>query len=327
MGEGEKRSAQEKREEAAQRKAEREVKRVEKEKEKAHKQALNAVSKGMKRENWMEYMTICLDHSLANDKGGVELLTTLQLEGLQCKASTQPLPGAVSFTRTVLTADNGDVIRDEVAEPTVILVQQAEALTAHIANNTLLTYATQAKSILGQAPTLLVVGLDKVMKSKKKNAVTRLQWEEEMLVLQFQFKMSAYYIETTGELSEHLRMLCKAVAERPHKLDKELYIECGKDSVSVGKDGTGLLKVWTKQLQDIRHISEAIANAVTTQYPSPRLLLQFLAKEGAGAVQLLADINVRRGVGSLASNRRVGPEAAKRIVQYFTSKDSTELIS
>ena len=47
---------------------------------------------------------------------GVELLTTLQLEGLQCKATTQPLPGTVSFTRTVLAADEGDVIRDEVRD-------------------------------------------------------------------------------------------------------------------------------------------------------------------------------------------------------------------
>ena len=34
-------------------------------------QALAAVAKGMKKENWMEYMDVIVDEKVANHKGGL----------------------------------------------------------------------------------------------------------------------------------------------------------------------------------------------------------------------------------------------------------------
>ena len=67
-------------------------------------------------------------------------------------------------------------------------------------------------------------------------------------------------------------------------------------------------------------MNEAVASAVAHRYPSPLILTDFITDtDKESAVQTLADIPVRRGVGSLANVRRVGPEAARRIVTFYST--------
>lgn len=42
----------------------------------------------------------------------------------------------------------------------------------------------------------------------------------------------------------------------------------------VERDGSGLLEVWSRQIQQLNRVSPAVASAVTASYPSPQLLLQ-----------------------------------------------------
>lgn len=44
--------------------------------------------------------------------------------------------------------------------------------------------------------------------------------------------------------------------------------------VRVEREGSGLSKVWSRQLQQLNRVSPAVASAVTAAYPSPQLLLQ-----------------------------------------------------
>lgn len=44
--------------------------------------------------------------------------------------------------------------------------------------------------------------------------------------------------------------------------------------VRVGRDGSGLTRVWSSQLQQLNRVSPAVASAVTAAFPSPQLLLQ-----------------------------------------------------
>lgn len=42
----------------------------------------------------------------------------------------------------------------------------------------------------------------------------------------------------------------------------------------VERDGSGLIQVWSRQIQQLNRVSPAVASAVTAAYPSPQLLLQ-----------------------------------------------------
>lgn len=42
----------------------------------------------------------------------------------------------------------------------------------------------------------------------------------------------------------------------------------------VERDGSGLIQVWCKQIQQLNRVSPAVASTVTAAYPSPQLLLQ-----------------------------------------------------
>lgn len=44
--------------------------------------------------------------------------------------------------------------------------------------------------------------------------------------------------------------------------------------VRVERDGSGLIQVWSRQIQQLNRVSPAVASAVTAAYPSPQLLLQ-----------------------------------------------------
>lgn len=44
--------------------------------------------------------------------------------------------------------------------------------------------------------------------------------------------------------------------------------------VRVERDGSGLIQVWRRQIQQLNRVSPAVASAVTAAYPSPQLLLQ-----------------------------------------------------
>lgn len=42
----------------------------------------------------------------------------------------------------------------------------------------------------------------------------------------------------------------------------------------VERDGSGLIQVWGKQIQQLNRVSPAVASTITKSFPSPRLLLQ-----------------------------------------------------
>ncbi|XP_063682222.1 crossover junction endonuclease EME1-like [Bolinopsis microptera] len=311
----------------------REQKRIEKEKEKAAKQAKAAVAKGMKRENWMDYMQVLIDSKIAEDKGGTEMLTTLELEGMKCDVISQPLPNTISFIRFELSADDGIVSKTKIFEDTVLLVEQAETVAAHVQSDNLVTHVRQCISILSEhvtcTVTLLVLGFDKLMKSKRKGTINRLDWEQGVVALQMELNVSTYIIKDTAQLVDNVRMYCKALGERPHKLKhhKDLFIGTSKTPLFVDREGGGYLQVFIAQLQDIRSVNEAVATAVAQQYPSPVILSNYIdSTDKDTVINTLAGIPVRRGVGTLANVRRVGPEAAKRIVLFYSSSDPLQEI-
>ncbi|CAL8093859.1 unnamed protein product [Calicophoron daubneyi] len=108
-------------------------------------------------------------------------------------------------------------------------------------------------------------------------------------------------------------------------------------------------RVWLAQLGQWRGLTGEIAHAVTLTYPTARSFFQACRdreQRNHESVHLfhneqseankkkrphpfeseLADLDVRRGAGVLATRRKLGPEFARRLITHFTSTDPDEII-
>ncbi|XP_017895548.1 PREDICTED: probable crossover junction endonuclease EME2 isoform X7 [Capra hircus] len=94
----------------------------------------------------------------------------------------------------------------------------------------------------------------------------------------------------------------------------------------VARDGMGLRGAWWRQVRQFNRVSPAVADAVVSAFPSPRLLQQ--AYEACGTEQerlaLLADLPVK--TGKRAPPRRVGPDLSRRICLFLTTTDPDLLL-
>ncbi|KAL4675629.1 hypothetical protein H8959_009774 [Pygathrix nigripes] len=94
----------------------------------------------------------------------------------------------------------------------------------------------------------------------------------------------------------------------------------------VARDGTGLRGAWRRQIRQFSRVSPAVADAVVTAFPSPRLLQQAL--EACSTEQertgLLADLPVLPSEGGRP--RRVGPDLSRRICLFLTTANPDLLL-
>lgn len=163
--------------------------------------------------------------------------------------------------------------------------------------------------------------------------VTRTDIEEALVDLQIKTDVCVYQCETDEDVALKIAVFTKAVAERPYK--KSLSDGIGfcldrldKTSLKVSKDGQGMVNVWQQQIQQFRNVSREMAAAIVAEYPSPQLLKHTYEQCHSlqNAMLLLEDILVRRGGGSLATSRRIGPELSKRFYILFHSKENSDLV-
>nr|VZI39058.1 unnamed protein product [Spirometra erinaceieuropaei] len=90
-------------------------------------------------------------------------------------------------------------------------------------------------------------------------------------------------------------------------------------------------RTWLSQLGQWHGVTGEVATAIATVYPTPRCLFEAIWRDvdentNLEAVQekataMLADLPIRRGAGILATQNRLGPQLARRIVTFFTSPD------
>ncbi|XP_060262246.1 probable crossover junction endonuclease EME2 isoform X4 [Ovis aries] len=134
------------------------------------------------------------------------------------------------------------------------------------------------------------------------------------------------------ELSQHVCAFTKALAQRPFKQARESgafpFCTSGRWTAGerVARDGMGLRGAWWRQVRQFNRVSPAVADAVVSAFPSPRLLQQ--AYEACGTEQerlaLLADLPVK--TGKRAPPRRVGPDLSRRICLFLTTTDPDLLL-
>ncbi|XP_037013032.2 probable crossover junction endonuclease EME2 [Artibeus jamaicensis] len=198
-------------------------------------------------------------------------------------------------------------------------------------------------------PHLAVIGLDAYLWSRQPNAQEMQQpespgvarakvvvgWpevEEALVLLQLWANLDVLLVASWQELSQRVCAFTKALAQRPFKRFQEskAFSFCTARRWVAGervtRDGTGLRGAWWRQIRQFNRVSPAVADAVVTAFPSPRLLQQ--AYLGCSTEQermaLLADLPVKvDGSGRL---RRVGPDLSRRICLFLTSTNPDLLL-
>lgn len=198
-------------------------------------------------------------------------------------------------------------------------------------------------------PHLAVIGLDAYLWSHQPNAQEMQQpesprvacadvvvgWpevEEALVLLQLWANLNVLLVASWQELSQHVCAFTKALAQRPFKKFQESrafsFCTAGRWAAGerVTRDGTGLQGAWWRQIRQFNRVSPAVADAVVTAFPSPRLLQQAYLACGTEQerLALLADLPVKVDEG--ARPRRVGPDLSRRICLFLTSTNPDLLL-
>ncbi|XP_055418312.1 probable crossover junction endonuclease EME2 isoform X2 [Bubalus kerabau] len=196
---------------------------------------------------------------------------------------------------------------------------------------------------------LAVIGLDAYLWSQKPSAqetqqpehpaVTRAEaavgWpevEEALVRLQLWANVDVLLVASWQELSQHVCAFTKALAQRPFKQARESgafpFCTSGRWAAGeqVARDGTGLRRAWWRQVRQFNRVSPAVADAIVSAFPSPRLLQQAYVACGTEQerLSLLADLPVKTGKG--APPRRVGPDLSRRVCLFLTTTDPDLLL-
>ncbi|XP_046953933.1 probable crossover junction endonuclease EME2 isoform X1 [Lynx rufus] len=314
-----------------------------------------AAAKALRPEQALRRVAVRVDPAVLEDAGAGILLEALSTLGCEYQVETQRLARSLRWTRAKPDSCPRTVpseVRDAGEQDFLLLLEPEEFLQG--VNQLTQTSGPPCSvpwiSPEGSAsPHVAVIGLDAYLWSHQPSnihetrqpetaAVARtavaLSWprvEEALVLLQLWAHLDVLLVASWQELSRHVCAFTKAFAQRPLKQYRESrafsFCVAGRwaGGERVARDGTGLRGVWWRQIRQFNRVSPAVADAVVTAFPSPRLLQQAYrtCNTEQERTALLADLPVKTGDG--ARPRRVGPDLARRICLFLTTT-SPELL-
>lgn len=146
------------------------------------------------------------------------------------------------------------------------------------------------------------------------------------MLLQLWANLDVLLVASWQELSQHVCAFTKALAQRPFKQLQESRTFAFCTAGRMTREGIGLRGTWWRQIRQFNRVSPAVADAVVTAFPSPRLLQQAYLACGTDQerLALLADLSVKVDEGTRP--RRVGPDLSRRICLFLTSTNPDLLL-
>ncbi|KAM4524147.1 essential meiotic structure-specific endonuclease subunit 2 isoform 2-T2 [Odontesthes bonariensis] len=149
--------------------------------------------------------------------------------------------------------------------------------------------------------------------------------QEVLVYLQLYKNISLVFLDGWQDVTDHVCAVTKALSKRPFKLltERSELPFCVDGSWASGArvewDGSGLIQVWSRQIQQLNRVSSAVASTVIASYQSPQLLLQAYQNLGSEEERkgMLAGLLVNTG----GKERRIGPEISARIYRCFTAQN------
>ncbi|XP_027469262.1 probable crossover junction endonuclease EME2 isoform X4 [Zalophus californianus] len=158
------------------------------------------------------------------------------------------------------------------------------------------------------------------------------QLTQALVLLQLWAHLDVLLVASWQELSQHVCAFTKALAQRPFRRYREScafsFCVAGRWAASerVASGGRGLRGIWWRQIRQFHRVSPAVADAIVTAFPSPRLLQQAYTRCSTEQerLALLADLPVKMGDG--VRPRRVGPDLSRRICLFLTTTNPELLL-
>ncbi|XP_069686939.1 transcriptional regulator ATRX isoform X2 [Periplaneta americana] len=269
----------------------RELKLAEQAKNKAEKLAAAEALRSKKPGECLKYIRACLDQQLLATEYGGELLVSLQSEGMQYNVQSNPVPFSVFWIR--------EIQEHSVGEDKEVHVESREQEEDQV---------------------LVVWHWDKVLKLIFAKDLMNQVLSIQRIVPHKKLTLIIYGVESYFRLEKQKR-----------EQDKFSWYAAGdsRDCVRVDKNGNGLLRLWQQQLSQFNRVGMETAQAITAVYRSPSALLE--AYENCGSQKeaelLLESIPIRRGVGPLATTKKVGPDLSKKVHAFLTAVDGDAPLS
>ncbi|CAB1443967.1 unnamed protein product [Pleuronectes platessa] len=296
--------------------------------------------RSLRPENCLKNLTVCIDPALLQHDGSDVLLGTLAAYEWRFSLESQQLPNSITWTRDA--PQGGGSLGSLEEDQTVLLLSLTDFLDMVISVKKMLNSGgeeTGVGSFLSpllerlnrdarKVVTLLVTDSQQDYRTygcgvPSGLGIESLDVEEVLVHLQLCKNISVVFLDGWQEVTNHVCSVTKALSKRPYKLlteGSELPF-CVDGSWASGarveRDGSGLIQVWSKQIQQLNRVSPGAASTVTAAYPSPQLLLQEYQTLGSEEERkgLLAGLIVKGG----GKDRRLGPEVSARVYRCFTA--------
>ncbi|XP_044903813.1 probable crossover junction endonuclease EME2 isoform X3 [Felis catus] len=304
-----------------------------------------AAAKALRPEQALRRVAVRVDPAVLEDAGAGILLEALSTLGCEYQVETQRLARSLRWTRAKPDSCPRTtcgppcsvpwISPEGSASPHIAVIGLDAYLRSHQPGN---IHETRQPETAAVARTAVALSWPRV--------------EEALVLLQLWAHLDVLLVASWQELSQHVCAFTKAFAQRPLKcvtttLTGGCSREGGQECLErqyresrafsfcvagrwaggerVARDGTGLRGVWWRQIRQFNRVSPAVADAVVTAFPSPRLLQQAYrtCNTEQERTALLADLPVKTGDG--ARPRRVGPDLARRICLFLTTT-SPELL-
>ncbi|XP_004057002.1 probable crossover junction endonuclease EME2 isoform X3 [Gorilla gorilla gorilla] len=309
----------------------------------------------LRPEQVLKRLAVCVDTAILEDAGADVLMEALEALGCECRIEPQRPARSLRWTRASPDPCPRSLPPEVWAagEQELLLLLEPEEFLQGVATLTQISGPTRWVPWISPEttarPHLAVIGLDAYLWSRQHvsrgtqqpespkvaGAEVAVSWpevEEALVLLQLWANLDVLLVASWQELSRHVCAITKALAQYPLKQYRESqafsFCTAGRWAAGepVARDGTGLQAAWRRQIRQFSRVSPAVADAVVTAFPSPRLLQQAL--EACSTEQermgLLADLPVLPSEG--ARPRRVGPDLSRRICLFLTTANPDLLL-
>lgn len=282
-------------------------------KKKAEKAANAERLKTMKPGECMKYMKVVMDSDLQNFDFFDNLVTQLQGLELEYYMKPQIVPNSITWMRTTQEYLNPGQESLASYENQIIIVWDYSDAVRKVADRTFVSSIASIKDLAhGKVATLIIYGVENYFRHHKnlkkahiKNqcqgnmkdltkrkgnkafqdlpVVSSKEFELCLTEVQLRTNCSSQLIETPEHLGAVISQYTKAIAEAPYKIQKKKAMQGplewyspgdNKDSVKVDKSGNGLKRLWQQQLCQFNLAKLETAEAIISQYPTPRHLME-----------------------------------------------------
>ncbi|CAI5659153.1 unnamed protein product [Oreochromis niloticus] len=302
--------------------------------------------KSLRPENCLKCITVCIHPALLQQDGSDVLLDTLVSLDWKFSIESDQLVSSIAWTRDLPQQGEGAMVAvvEEEEEQVLLVLNLADFMDVVISVKRII-HSEGVETGVGsfwsplleflnrdakKVVTLLVTDSEPDYRSNThavplqyKLGMDHLDIEEVLVYLQLYKNISVVFLDSWQEVTDHVCAVTKALSKRPFKVLTEgaelPFCVDGSwaSGVRVEKDGSGLIQVWSRQIQQLNRVSPAVASAVTASYPSPQLLLQAYnsLRSEEDRKGLLAGLSAKSG----GKERRVGPEISARVYRCLTA--------